>query len=277
MAVIYRIRNNVTGKCYIGQTKNPNPHTRWREHVNNIKHGRGCPALRDAVKKYGIESFQFDILIFCFDEDRFRYEIEYIAKYNTQIPNGYNISKGGEGTAGFTGKKHSKEAVEKIKATLKKVVTSEEHRRKMSEKDTEMFRSPEARKKMSDVIKNSEAFKKAVQEGRIGGTSHDYTPEVRNKISKSLKEYFSSNEAHSVNIEKHRKAMAVAVGRKVYQYSLEGVFLKEYESIKSAARSVNIGSNAISLVLNSPTRISAGFRWKTSGPTEHVGAGSDLV
>ena len=83
MAVIYRIRNRITGKCYIGETMEKDPHARWKQHTYNIQRGKGCPALRDAVQKHGVDAFEFQILIFCFDEDRFKYEIEYIAKYNT--------------------------------------------------------------------------------------------------------------------------------------------------------------------------------------------------
>jgi len=228
------------------------------------------------VKKYGVEAFDFTILIFCFDEDRFKYEIEYIAKYNTQIPNGYNISKGGEGTAGFTGKKHTTETIAKIKAGLKDTCLKEEYRMNMSQKIKEAMKSPDVRKKISEGVKQSEAFQKAKEEGRVGGVSHTYTPETRSKISQSLKEYYSKHEVKPKTIEKHRSTMAKAVGKKVYQYSLDGRFLNEYESIKSAARAVNIGSNAISLVLDSPTRKSAGFRWKTTGPNgiEHVGESS---
>jgi len=60
--------------------KKNNPYIRWNEHKRTIKNGIGCPALQDAVKKYGIDKFKFEILIICFDEDRFKYEIEYIKK-----------------------------------------------------------------------------------------------------------------------------------------------------------------------------------------------------
>jgi hypothetical protein len=40
------------------------------------------------LNKYGLESFKFEVVIICFDEDRFNYEKEYIKKYNSQAPNG---------------------------------------------------------------------------------------------------------------------------------------------------------------------------------------------
>lgn len=88
---IYKITNTITHKCYIGETKQSNPESRWKKHKNTIKNGLGCPALQDAVKKYGIENFKFDILLICFDEDHYKYEIKYIKKYNSIVPKGLFI------------------------------------------------------------------------------------------------------------------------------------------------------------------------------------------
>ena len=49
--------------------------------------GIGCPALQDAVNKYGIDKFTFKILLICFDEDRYKFEIEYIIKFNLTFSN----------------------------------------------------------------------------------------------------------------------------------------------------------------------------------------------
>lgn len=268
MAAIYRIRNKKTGKCYIGETKHIDPYARWNQHIKLALKNKGCPALKNAIIKYGVESFVFEILIFCFEEDRFKYEKEYIAKHNTMAPNGYNLTPGGEGGPAFLGKKHSKESIEKIKASLKKVVITEEYKRKMSEKAIKQFQCPEARKKVSDGLKNSEAYKKAVEDGRIGRGSHECAPEIRNKISESLKKYYTTHSGNECSIENHRKAMAAAVGTKVYQYSLDGTFVQHYESLSSASRTVQVGRHAIVQVLDKPNRISAGYRWKTTGPEE---------
>ena len=115
MAVIYKISNKISKKVYIGETKEKNPLIRWKRHIETIKKGKGSPALRNAVKKYGIENFEFKILFFCFDKNRFHHEIETIKKYNSVVPNGYNILKGG-----FDGKKHTPETIEKIKKSNKR-------------------------------------------------------------------------------------------------------------------------------------------------------------
>jgi len=88
MGFIYKITNTITKKCYIGETTKENPEVRWKQHQYNVSKGIGCPALRNAVIKYGLDKFKFEVLIVCFDEDRYIYEKEYIKKYNSVVPNG---------------------------------------------------------------------------------------------------------------------------------------------------------------------------------------------
>jgi group I intron endonuclease len=127
MGYIYKITNIVTKKAYIGETIQ-DVNKRWNTHKNLAKLNKGCPALKEALNKYGIENFKFEVLIICFDEDRLIYEKEYITKYNTIAPNGYNISEGGC-ERGFTGLKHTDEAKQKISKASKLQQSSLEKRK----------------------------------------------------------------------------------------------------------------------------------------------------
>jgi group I intron endonuclease len=159
MAIIYRIFNKVSGKSYIGETlKDIN--FRWKKHLQVIKTGKGgCPALRDAIIKYGQDVFTINILIFCFDEDRYIYEKEYIKKYNTIVPNGYNILPGGEG-GGFIGKKHTQESIEKIKNKLKLIYSSDEVRKLSSERSKIAMSNINIKERMNKSEKWNEYLKK---------------------------------------------------------------------------------------------------------------------
>lgn len=86
---IYKIENKINHKIYIGQSIHPNQ--RFIEHLrgNNEK---TCP-LHKAIKKYGKENFTFEILGWF--EDYNEKEKEYIIKYRSRIPNGYNVQAGG--------------------------------------------------------------------------------------------------------------------------------------------------------------------------------------
>lgn len=97
---IYKIRNLINDKCYIGQTTATIEH-RWGQHTSNNKNEENM-IIRKAIKKYGKEFFEIskieevinhskDVLIELLNE----LEIMYIEKYNTLQPNGYNITIGG--------------------------------------------------------------------------------------------------------------------------------------------------------------------------------------
>lgn len=261
MAIIYKITNTITNKSYIGETKSVNPFTRWRQHKNTIENNRGCPALQDAVKKYGIENFKFEILIFCFDEDRYKLEIDYIKKYKTKVPNGYNISKGGTG-GGFEGKTHTEETREKIKQNLKKkYVDNPELRKEISERNKVIMKDEEVRNKIKDGMKNSEKWNNAVEEKKIGGNLKPST-ETKNKISESLKKYYSIKENNIINIQKHRDRCAEVKGVKIKQFDTNNNLLNEFKSINEASRVTGIARVSINYNLKNKLKHAGGFIWK---------------
>jgi len=96
MGWIYLIRNNLNGKCYVGQTKNKDPKKRWKQHVwtrNNTKN-RGI--LARSLAKNGPESFTFTPLVELPEDQLDAREIEEIESRNTRAPWGYNLSGGGQ-------------------------------------------------------------------------------------------------------------------------------------------------------------------------------------
>jgi group I intron endonuclease len=222
MGYIYKITNQISKKCYIGETLKTNPYLRWNEHKRKIEQGIGCPALQDAVKKYGIENFTFEILIICFDEDRYKFEIEYIKKYNSIAPNGYNLTKGGEG-GGFYGKKHSQETIERIRKTSKqKYIDNPDLRKKLSERQKIIMSNHDYRNKFKETINNSVIFK---------------------------------------NLKKE-KGKAGFARIKVIQYDLNNNYINTHNSISDAAKANNIERNSISKNINGKTKTACGFIWK---------------
>jgi group I intron endonuclease len=85
MDYIYKITNTVNNKSYIGYTTNPQ--ARWSDH----KYGRGNKVVYQAIKKYGVDKFVFDVIA----EDTVDNEQQYINEHNTMYPNGYNLTEGG--------------------------------------------------------------------------------------------------------------------------------------------------------------------------------------
>ena len=275
MGYIYKITNIVSGKVYIGETKLADPNDRWKCHIKSLTCTKGgCPSLKDAMKSYGVDKFRFDVLIICFDEDRLQLEREYIKRYNSMVPNGYNILEGGQMGGGFKGKKHSPET---IKIIQDKIKIFNENRKVFfqnnpKEKEKELSKWKERMKHVDTgaCIRASEKFKKAVAEGRIGGCAHknagpDCTiaENVKKKISDSLKKYFAENVGTAINIEKHRAAMAKATGHSIHRCDEDGKILETYVSIREAARRMCVRSVAILRVLKGkPNLTCCGWRWK---------------
>ena len=69
-----------------------NPEGRFKAHMRPSSR---CLALAGAVKKYGVDSFYLTILCQGTDEYIADLEVKAIKSFNTQTPNGYNISAGG--------------------------------------------------------------------------------------------------------------------------------------------------------------------------------------
>jgi len=225
MGYIYKIRNIITNKCYIGETKKSNPLLRWNEHKSKIQKNIDCPALQDAVKKYGIENFTFTVLIICFDEDRYKYEMEYIKKYNTMVPNGYNLTPGGEG-GGFYGKKHSQETINKISQLMKnRYSENPDLKNEVSIRNKIIMNNKSVKEKIKNGMKNSEKWKNAVK----GNKRKNQTEETKTKIKEIVTTYFNNNE----NITKHRNIMSTVLGTKVIQYSINNEIINKYESFKT--------------------------------------------
>lgn len=104
MGYIYCITNLKNNKKYIGKTIYSIT-KRFQEHCRDSKKERvEKRPLYEAMNKYGIENFVIEQLLECDNEELNSYEILFIEKFNT-YKNGYNATKGGDGTILFNYKK----------------------------------------------------------------------------------------------------------------------------------------------------------------------------
>lgn len=90
---IYKILNLTNNKMYIGKAKRID--RRWSEHLRNVKNGKQHP-LYDAIRKHGLESFQFNVIL-----ETTSSEVDVLEKQLIQelsrYPIGYNLAEGGSG------------------------------------------------------------------------------------------------------------------------------------------------------------------------------------
>lgn len=82
-SAVYKITNLVNGNYYIGSSKNVI--LRYRSHLSSLSRGKSsCRILQNAIIKYGILNFRFDIVEYCdnYVERENYYIINLKPKYN---------------------------------------------------------------------------------------------------------------------------------------------------------------------------------------------------
>jgi group I intron endonuclease len=259
MGYIYKITNIVNNKCYIGITTKDNPNDRWRGHIHSIKYGNGCPLLVSAFNKYGLDKFKFEILILCFDEDLYCYEKEYILKYNSLCPSGYNAHPGGEFGGNFKGKKHTEETKRKLGIITKERLKNEEFKQNIKNAVSKFNRTHN----IGELMRKSPKWQKAKEDGRIGGGGGpSKREEAKKKISESLKKYFAAHNGATLNRQKHSETMTKINGRKIVQYSKEGEYINMYDSIILASKASGIGRCSIQANAAGRSNTAGGYIWK---------------
>jgi group I intron endonuclease len=89
---VYLITNTINGKRYVGQTT-LSLEERWWQHCCK---NSNCRHLASAIRKYGKENFIIESIVEPPTIDLMNeFEAEYIEKYCTRSPNGYNLTEGG--------------------------------------------------------------------------------------------------------------------------------------------------------------------------------------
>lgn len=190
--VIYKTTNKITGKIYIGQTKNDTP-----DYLGSGK------ILRYAIEKYGKENFEKEILEECASkEDMDTAEIYWISHYeSTKREIGYNISIGG--TGGDTISNHPDRETICKKISIANVgrkpwncgkagtyTKSEEARENISKSLQGHFVSEETKNKIGDSNRGrkvSNKTKKKISEANKGKVMPMRTEEWRRNHSEFMK------------------------------------------------------------------------------------------
>ena len=199
-------------KCYIGKTVHAK--LRFRQHKN----ARGkCRVLHYAIRKYGWENF-LKIVVEVFDDDAsdafmFEREMYWIKYHDTKVPNGYNLTDGGEGASGY---RHTQQSRAKMKGRICSVKT----RSKIGNASAKRTHSAQTRNKLSIISR--ERWK-------------NYSPQMRSKIGFRGRTHSSQTKAKlsEINYQTAKKQMkpVIATEKKT------GI-KRNFESTYAAARTL---------------------------------------
>lgn len=108
---IYKIVNKINGKIYVGQSVDIERRLKAHKKLSKTKDGH----LYKAIRKYGLDNFEFSVIVECDECMLDEFEIGIIQLYDTTNSNkGYNNMTGGVSQG-----RHSEETKQKMSKTRK--------------------------------------------------------------------------------------------------------------------------------------------------------------
>jgi group I intron endonuclease len=175
----YIITNTINGKQYIGIAVDPK--RRWVEH----RCGHGSKVLYSAFKKYGRESFRFNILCEGDGQQIKDTEIRLISFFDTVAPSGYNLTVGGEGSTGWRPTKETKEkwslARRGVGNAMFGKTHSEETKKKLTDKAKQRIPTLECLKRLQTISQGSK--NRHARPIEINGIRYDYIGEAASALN----------------------------------------------------------------------------------------------
>jgi len=162
MGCIYRIINRIDGKSYIGQFCKDSPKKRFTTHKSNARNEDSTEHLYRAIRKHGVENFDFTLISMCDNNELNDLEIKYIKEFNTFRENGYNMTAGGQGIKDY---KHTPETKERLRIS-----------------STGRFPNAETRKKISEGLMGHGCSETTKEKHRINATGVPKKPETIVKL-----------------------------------------------------------------------------------------------
>lgn len=249
MKYIYCFTNLVNNKKYIGSTINE-PIIRYNQHIYCATHfGRKYNyPLYNAIRKYGINNFQFEVIYQaeCSEEEIRKIEHEYIIKFNCLSPNGYNQT---------TDTEHPINDIE----TYKKVSETKRNRaNEIAEID-----------KDNNIIKIWRSIIDCAEETHLDERKISAVCRGERKQTQGHKFcFYINNELKFPDYKRdayHGSSGTTQIqssSRKVAKIDLEtGEVLKIYDTLALAARENECDQSAISKVCKGKRNKCGGFKW----------------
>jgi group I intron endonuclease len=250
---VYMHINMVNNKVYIGQT-GQNPNERWR---NGLGYKKDQPAIYRAIQKYGWDNFEHIILQNNLTESEAKEKEKELIQYfhSNDKRYGYNLTDGGEGSAGH---RTSEEAKLRISKTLKKIYKNKENHPMFGKNHSE-----QSKQKMGEMQKQR------------------WTDEMRKELSEKQKERFS-NPKNTPWYGKHlsdetKRKLSMIKRIPVVQLDKDDNFIFEYDSIKNASEQTGVQTASIGRCCRRKQKTACGFKWMYKEDYDKLTQQNDLT
>lgn len=280
MVGIYKVTNMVNNKIYIGKSKDIQ--RRWREHHTepfNVNCNAYDVIFYRAIRKYGVDNFKFEVIEECLEEDLNEREKYWIQFYNTYInnnnSNGYNMTRGGENTS-----QELKYDIELIKKLWLEGKTQQEMSQITHYSHNVLTRYLDHLEiDANERRRRGSSYKaKSIHQYNLNGTYIQSFPSI-NEAVRALQQDGIKASTSNISYACNGKTQS-AYGylwsyvkkdimekkirhRKVNQYSLDGKYIKTYNTLTEAAKENDINNiSSITNVCTGKRKTAKGYIWR---------------
>lgn len=256
---VYIHTNKINGKMYVGQTiHGDNPNRRW---VNGEKY-KGSPYFYSAIQKYGWDNFSHEIIASKLTKaEADNFEKILIRELKTQNKKyGYNICDGGNTSNTMNGRKLSETTKQKIRESKIGEKNPMYGVHLNGEKNPMYGRTGDKHPNYGKRL--SEEHKEKIS---IANSGKRHSDETKDKMSKSRKGKKMSDEVKQ-KISQSNKGKIVGGDRcnakHVVQFDDDGNFIKEWDCISTAWRTLGICRTSIPQCLSGKQKHAGGYCWE---------------
>lgn len=257
--VIYKI-TSPSGKIYIGQSKNIE---------NRIKKYKGLtankqPKIQRSIEKYGWINHILEVIEECPFDDLNKRERYWQDFYNVLGENGLNCVLTGCDEKPFEMSEETKSKISYYNSNLK--TYSDETRKKISDSKIGIKRDSSTwnKKYIPNKVYEYNKLGKFIKEWNSIKEVSTYYNINLSSLTSNLhmgfynKGLFLLSKEKFDNVEPYKKVNS----KKIEQYTKEGIFIREWDSLNDAKDYFNLKSSSISNALTGRSSTANGFIWK---------------
>lgn len=238
MIGIYKIQNTINNNIYIGGSNDIL--NRWKHHKwslrNNKHHSK---YLQRAWNKHGEDSFKFEVIEECSLQDLILKEQFYLDTLNPT----YNINKTAENCTG------------RIVSETTKIKISNKNK---GRKHTEITKTKISTHRKNNPLVFTEEMRKKISDSKKGTNNPNYGKPISDIHKEKIRQ---ANKGKKISEETKQ-----TIGRKnsisVVQLTLEGEFIKTWNSTVDVERELGFFGSGITKVCRGTNLTYKGYKWR---------------